>query len=57
MSHDQHRSIRIADPRDAEIPPSLLSHEIGLSPQRFRELSAGEDAYVRTGGAGAHGRS
>jgi hypothetical protein len=48
MSHTTHQPSRPADLRDTEVPPSLVAHETGLSPQRFRELIArGEDAYAR----------
>ena len=43
-TRDQHRP---ADHADADVPPSLLGHETGLSPQRLRELIAAEDAYTR----------
>ena len=35
------------DPRDTEVPPGLVSTEIGLSPQRLRALLAADDAYTR----------
>ena len=31
----------------SEVPPALLAHDTGLSPERLRELFAAEDAYTR----------
>lgn len=54
MSHAQPQPNRPADLGDAEVPAGLLAYEIGLSPQRFRELIAhGDDAYTRRQEAGA----
>jgi len=43
MSLDTHRPTP-----DADAPLALAAHETGLSPQRFRELIAWDDAYVRS---------
>ena len=43
---DQNSDSR-ARPDVPDVPPALLAHDTGLTPERLRELFAAEDAYTQ----------